>query len=64
MPLIPTANSFNRNMVLSISHGGVKYIIDKVTKHFQGQHSIAAEVEDLRKKVLNRKETTMNPDLL
>ena len=34
MPLLPTPNSHNRNMVLSISHGGVKYILDRVAKFF------------------------------
>jgi hypothetical protein len=32
MPLIPAANSFNRNMVLSIGHSGVKFVLDRVAK--------------------------------
>lgn len=34
MPLLPTANSYNRNMVLTISHGGVKFILDRVSKFY------------------------------
>ena len=34
MPLLPQANSYNRCIVLSIAHSGVKHIIDRVTKHY------------------------------
>ena len=30
IPLIPTNNSFNRNMVLTFGHSGVKFIIEKI----------------------------------
>jgi hypothetical protein len=31
MPLLPQVNSYNRNMVLSMGHSGVKFIIEKVS---------------------------------
>ena len=30
MPLIPAANSYNRNFVLTMGHTGVKFIIDAI----------------------------------
>ena len=34
MPLLPSVNSYNRNMVLSVGHSGVKYLLDRVAKFY------------------------------
>ena len=35
MPLLPQVNSYNRNMVLSMGHSGVKHIIEKVSYNLE-----------------------------
>ena len=48
IPLLPYNNSYNRNMALTFSHSGVKYILDRLL-HKQDEHS---EVLKMREKLL------------
>ena len=51
MPLLPQQNAYNRNMVLSMGHSGVKFIIEKIS------HSLESEfqVHEVREKIMDRK---------
>jgi hypothetical protein len=40
MPLLPSSNSYNRNMVLTFNHTGVKFIIEKVAKQVEEESRI------------------------
>ena len=63
MPLLPQANSYNRNMVLSIGHSGVKFLLDRVTNFYQNQLKLTLDAENIKNKVLNTP-ATVNPLLL
>jgi hypothetical protein len=61
MPLIPAANSYNRNFVLTMGHTGVKFIIDaiglSITNKIRDKHIAEGKI--------NRPDgpTVLNPEL-
>ena len=50
MPLLPQQNSYNRNMVLSMGHSGVKFIIEKISKSLESEY----RVHEVREKIIDR----------
>ena len=56
MPNIPSSNSFNRNLVLTFAHNGVKYIMDRVAKSVMENK----EISRIRNDIVERKETVYN----
>lgn len=51
MPLLPQVNSYNRNMVLSMGHSGVKFIIEKISRKLEQDFKVSANV---REKIMDR----------
>lgn len=50
-PLLPQQNSYNRNMVLTMGHSGVKYIIEKVSLSIEQ----VTRVKEVRDKIMHRR---------
>lgn len=50
MPLLPQQNSYNRNMVLSMGHSGVKFIIEKISQSLESE----LQVREVRDKIMHR----------
>jgi len=50
MPLLPQANSYNRNMVMSMGHSGVKFIIEKISQKMEEEFTTT----DVRAKIMDR----------
>lgn len=49
-PLLPQQNSYNRNMVLTMSHSGVKFIIEKISVSLEQEF----KVKEVRDKIIDR----------
>ena len=50
MPLLPQQNAYNRNMVLSMGHSGVKFIIEKISRSMESEY----QVHEVREKIMDR----------
>ena len=50
MPLLPQHNAYNRNMVLSMGHSGVKFIIEKISRSLESEY----QVSEVREKIMDR----------
>lgn len=50
MPLLPQHNAYNRNMVLSMGHSGVKFIIEKISSSLESEF----QVKEVRDKIMQR----------
>ena len=57
MPLLPQQNAYNRNMVLSMGHSGVKFIIEKISKSLESEY----KVHEVREKIIQRTEHGEKP---
>lgn len=50
MPLLAQHNAYNRNMVLSMGHSGVKFVIEKISKSLESEF----RVNEGREKIIER----------
>lgn len=66
MPLLPQVNSYNRNMVLSMGHSGVKFIIEKISRKLEQEFKVSGNVREkiMDRNLINEKKISVDPELV